>query len=166
MKNQFSLSLTIVLAAVAMAFTGCLLSKTTTVTPGGTGFAPITNTVVTVNQANLALDCAALQLVGTPAVTYALQKNPSVRPILVDIQTALNGALNGADTNVVATIEGFVGNDPALDDQLTPLIQAASDLRGQLLAKYGDKAGVQISTAILKADLNIVTAALKAIPAP
>ena len=53
-----------------------------------------TNVVVTVDQANLALDCAALQLVGTPAVTYALTKDPSVRPILVDIQTAVNGALH------------------------------------------------------------------------
>jgi hypothetical protein len=122
----------------------------------------MTNIVTTVNQANLALDCAALQLVGTPAVTYALTKDPAVRPILVDIQTAVNGALHGADTNVVATVEGFLGKNQALDDQLTPLIKAASDLRAQLLLKYGSNNGVIIASAILQADLNILNAALAA----
>lgn len=170
MKKKFVLSVLCVLSAASIALlpSGCMTSKTTTVTQSTNSAGAVTsatNVVVTVNQANLALDCAALQLVGTPAVTYALTKDPSVRPILVDIQTAVNGALHGADTNVVATVEGFLGKNQALDDQLTPLIQAASDLRGQLLLKYGSNNGVIIASAILQADLNILNAALAAVPA-
>ena len=66
---------------------------------------------------------------------------------------------------MVATVEGFLGKNQALDDQLTPLIQAASDLRGQLLLKYGGNNGVIIASAILQADLNILNAALAAVPA-
>lgn len=150
------------IALIAATVTaGCLLRKQTVVTGDAvSGFT--TNTVKVVNQTVLDGYCAGIQLLGTPALTRALQKDVSVRPIVQNIQTALVGALHGADSNVVATIEGFLGQNPALDDQLQPLIKAASDLRGQLLAKYGDRAAVQITTAILQTDLNIVNVALAA----
>lgn len=154
-------SVCLLLGFVAAMQTGCLLHKVTTVTgDAASGF--VTNTTTVVDDVVLEGYCAGLQLVGTPAVTYALSKDPSAKPIVQDIQMALNGALNGADSNVVATVEGFLGKNQALDDQLTPLIKAASDLRGRLLAKYGDKAAVQITTAILRTDLSIVNAALAA----
>lgn len=169
--NQFVKSY-LVTAAVftSLILMSCVASRVTSVTPASTNMVTgavtpsTTNTVLVVNQGNLALDCAVLKLMGIPAVTYALSKNPGVRPILVDIQMALRGALHGTDSNIVATITGFVGKDQLLDAELTPLIQAASGLRGQLIAKYGDKAGVQISLAILQTDLDIVTAALEAYP--
>jgi hypothetical protein len=160
MKTTLFISL---LAAATLV--GCVTKSVTTVTPGVNGGSPTTNQVTVVNQANLDLDCAALQLVGTPALIYALNKDPQARPIVVDIQTALTGALVGADTNVVAQINGLIGGDPALQASLVPLIQAASSLNQQMLAKYGTVNGVIISEAILKTDLLIVNSALAAVPA-
>ena len=150
-----------------LGFTGCFTEKTVSVTPASTNAAGVviaasTNTVTTVNQATLDLDCAGLQLVGTPALIYAIQKDPAARPIVADIQVALQGALNGVDTNVVTQINGLIGGDAALQASITPLIQGAAALEQQLLRKYGNVAGVQITEAILRADLNIVTAALGA----
>jgi len=171
MNRKLSL-LAVGLCLAAVCMTGCLTNKSTTVTPASTNaitgaVSPsTTNTVTTVNQANLDIECAALQLVGTPALIYALEKSPAARPIAVDVQTALQGALNGANTNVVDQINGLVGGDAALQASILPLIQAASSLEQSLLAKYGTAVGVQISEAILRADLNVVTAALAAVPAP
>ena len=167
MNKSISIMAAIMLAGIALSLPSCLTKQTTTVTSVTNSVGQVTlvtNVTTTVNQAQLNIDCAALQLVGTPAVTYALTKDPSVRPIIVNIQVAINGALNGADTNVIKTVQGFIGKNQALDDQLTPLIQAASDLRGQLLAKYGTNNAVIISKAILQADLNIVNGALAAVP--
>ena len=73
--------------------------------------------------------------------------------------------MQGADTNVVAKINGMVGANSALAASVLPLIQGASALEQQELSKYGTLAGVQITEAILAADLSIVTSALTAVPA-
>lgn len=168
--NLLPIGLSVALVALAIN-AGCVTSKTTSVTPRSTNtvtgaVSPAsTNTVTTVNQGNLDLDCAGLQLVGTPALIYALEKDPSARPSVLDIQVALQGALQGADTNVVTQINGLIGGDAALQAAVLPLIQGASALEQSLLAKYGSVVGVQITEAILRTDLNIVTAALAAVPA-
>lgn len=162
-------------AAVAIAvgglgLAGCMTQSTTSVTPASTNAvtgavtASSTNTVTTVNQANLALDCAGLQLVGTPVLIYALQQDPSAVPITEDIQVAITGALDGANTNVIADIDGLIGNNAALQASLQPLIKGASALEQSELVKYGTNNAVIISEAILQADLNIVNAALAAVP--
>jgi hypothetical protein len=165
-RNILTGAFVLVSCFALVAMVGCVTKTTTTVTPGLNGASPVTNTVTTVNTNNLDIDCMVLQLVGTPSLIYALEKEPSARPIVVDIQIALQGALNGADTNVTATITGLVGGDAALDASITPLIQGASALNQQLLAKYGDKNAVIIGLAILRSDLDIVNAALAAVPAP
>lgn len=176
MKKKLSILMgTVAMGALCLFASGCLTTKTTTITPGGTNsqgqvFGPVTNTVTTVNQANLQLECAALKLVGTPAVTYVLanDKSGEVRPIVMNIQMALNGTLNGlnGDTNIVGTINNLISKNAMVQAQFTPLVQAADALRAQLLAKYGSVVSVQISLSILQADLDIVTAALAAVPAP
>lgn len=169
-SKQFLFALTAVTMIATLA-AGCMTSKTTSVTPPGTNsitgaVSPsMTNTITVVNQANLDLDCAGLQLVGTPALIYAMEKDPTARPIVLDVQVALQGALLGADINVVAKINGLIGGDAALEASILPLIQGASSLEQSLLAKYGSVVGVQITEAILRTDLNIVTAALAAVPA-
>lgn len=154
------------LATIASFNSGCVTKKVRTVSTDPATGALTTNTVTQVNTNNLMLDCAVLKLMGTPAVTYVLanDKSGNARAIVTDIQTALRGALNGTDPDITATINGFISNDASVRAQFTPLIQAASALRGQLLAKYGDKVGVQIGTAILQTDLDIVTSALAAVP--
>jgi hypothetical protein len=172
MKMQTFASVLIAGTLSVIAFSGCLTNKTPVITGPSTNSAtgvitgPTTNEVTTVNEANLTLDASVLQLVGTPALIYALEKDPSARPIVLDIQVALTGAINGANTNVVSEINRLVGGDTALQASILPLIQGASSLEQSLLAKYGSVAGVQITQAILTADLNIVNAALKAVPAP
>ena len=165
MKKYLSIAcLAIGMLGLSLISTGCLTSKVVTPSTNAAGVTTFTTNTV-VNTAQLNIDCAALQLVGTPAVIYAIQKDPSARPIVVDIQVALQGALQGANTNVVSQINGLIGGNASLQASITPLIQGASSLEQQLLAKYGSIAGVQITQAILNADLNITTAALAAVPA-
>jgi hypothetical protein len=171
-KIKFGIGLAaLVLAGVLVIGTGgCMTSEVTTVTPPTTNSVtgvvtgPVTNTATVVNEANLELDCAGLQLVGTPALIFTLEKEPAARPVVVDIQTALTGAIVGVDTNVLDSIDGLIGGDAALQASLLPLIQGASSLEQSLLQKYGNAVATQISIAILKAELNIVTAALAAVP--
>lgn len=150
----------VIAAAVTAAIVGCSalnpVTKTATVTGG------VTNYTFSVDQATLDAECAVLGLIGTPAVTYALTHDVGARPIVTDIQTALNGALNGADATIVAQIEALAGQNATVNAQLTPLIQGASALRGQLVAKYGTTVAGQIGKAILQEDLTIVTTALNA----
>jgi hypothetical protein len=155
----------LVISIAASLGTGCVTKSSQMVTPGVNGGPATTNTVTVVDQSALSLDCAALSLVGTPALIFALEKEPSARPIVQDIQVALDGALNGSNTNVVAQINGLVGGDPALSASILPLIQGASALEQQLLVKYGTNNAVIIGKAVLAADLNITTAALAAVPA-
>ncbi|MDR3427838.1 hypothetical protein [Silvimonas sp.] len=158
------------LVASAILLGGCMTESSTSVTPASTNSVgqvtpPVTNTVTIINEQNLALDCAALQLVGTPALIYALTSDPSARPIVSDIQVALTGALDGVNTNVVSDVDGLVGNNAALQASILPLITAAGTLEQQLLVKYGTNNAVIVTKAVLQADLNTVNAALAAVPA-
>jgi hypothetical protein len=155
---------------------GCALNpivKTTTVTPGGTNafgvvYGPVTNITVAVDQALLDGELTAAELVETPLLTIMLQNHPEIRPVLNDLQTALLGwtSAGGVDTNVTAKINSLVGaNNPAVQAQIVPLINATKALQGRLLAKYGDKAGVIILQGLLAKDLRVINAVLLAVPA-
>ena len=146
------------LGLLALALTGCMTSKTTTVTPGGTNsagvaFGPVTNTVTTVNQANLDLDCGVLQGITAGAVSVVVAKEPKSIPIMQDVALGLDGVLNGSNTNTTARVLGLMGgnSNPVLDAQVTSLLKTVSALEQQLLARYGPTAGGQISLAITRA---------------
>jgi hypothetical protein len=142
------------LAAIAIVTlnTGCVTSKVQKV-DATTGF---TNTVVVVNQANLALDSAALQGVTAIAVNTVVNqthKDPNVVAALKNAKVALDGILGGANqqtTQQVLDLLKLQGNQ-ALADQVTMLVQTASSLEQQLLAKYGQGVAGQISISLLKA---------------
>jgi hypothetical protein len=156
MKMRIMSVMGMVLAAGLLA--GCMMSKTTTVTPGGTTaggvvFAPVTNTVTTVNEANLALDCGVLQGLVAASVSIVVQKEPASIPALKDAELALDGILNGADTNTTAQAIALLGknSNPVLATEMTTLINTMSVLEQQLLAKYGQNVGGQIALAISQA---------------
>jgi hypothetical protein len=174
-KRSFLIVAALAAGIITAASPGCVTKSTTSITTSTNAAGVVTtstNVAVTVNQANLSLDCAGLQLVGTPALTYALQQDPGIRPILVQIQGALNLAVNSNATNVSATIQTYLGQNQSLDAQLTPLVNAAINLKAQLIAKYTTGAGaattagvvVQITQAILTTDLNILNSVLSANP--
>ncbi|MEN6533327.1 MAG: hypothetical protein ABFD89_06665 [Bryobacteraceae bacterium] len=141
-------TITIIAFIGALALCGCMTSKTTTVTPGG-----VTNTVVTVNQANLALDCGVIQGITAGAVSVIVAKEPSSVPILKDAALSLDAALNGANTNTTAKVLTLLGenNNPVLAAEVTSLLGTVSSLEQQLLVKYGQKVGGQITLAITRA---------------
>lgn len=157
MKKLLSIGALLTVAGV-IAGCGALnpVTKTETVTNGATNFS------YTVNSTVLDAECAGLGLVGTPLVTDLLANEPAARPIITDVQTAINAALNGSDTNVVATIDGLISKNATVQKQMSPLVKGADTLRAQLLAKYGSTVAGQIATSILNEDLAIVTAALNA----
>jgi hypothetical protein len=140
---------------------GCMTSKVTTVThpTGGTG--TVTNTVTVVNTNNLILDASVIQAAVATGVSVAIQKDPSTIPAFKDAQMALDGVLNGSNTNTTAQVLALLGNDsnPTIASEVTPLISVASSLEQQLLAKYGSGVAGQISLAIAKAvDAGLIVA--------
>ena len=156
--NKSTTVLIITTGLAALTFMGCMMSKTTNVTTGGLGtngvpFGPVTNVVITVNQANLTLDCGVIQGIAASAVSIVAQKDPNSVPVLKDIELALGGILNGADTNTTAQAIALLGknNNPVLAIEMTSLINTMSALEQQLLAKYGQKVGGQIALAISQA---------------
>lgn len=138
----------------AAFITGCVLGKKTTVTtnPNGTF---TTNTVVVVNEANLALDSAALQAataIGVNAVRIQTKNDPGVIQAMKDAKTALDGILMGASqqtTDQVLALLKANGN-PALQQQVTSLVQTISALEQGLLQKYGATVAGEITLSILK----------------
>lgn len=113
----------------------------------------MTNSDGTVNQANLTLDCSALVGLSSTGFTIALQKDPSLLQPFKDAKTALDGALNGANTNSVSqALAAFnLQNNPTITAEVTPLIQSASSLEQQLVTKYGATTGGQIALAVASA---------------
>lgn len=153
-------------AIVSLTQTGCVTTKTTTVTAGtnSAGLATLTtNVVVTVNQANLALDCAGIQAATGLTVAEVLQKDPTARPVIVDVQTGLNGILNGATPATTAQAEALItkSNNAAVTAQLTPIINNMSSLEQSLIKKYGAGVGGQIAVAVTTAVLNGINAGLQ-----
>jgi hypothetical protein len=146
MKN-----ITLAISIAAIAFTGCMTSKTTTTSPTGG-----VTVVTTVNEANLALDCAGIQMVTAGAISYVAQKAPSAIPVLKDTQTALDGVLNGSNPMTTSELLMLlqVNDNQVLTDQVTSLVKIVSAQEQQLLTKYGSKVGGEIAIAITKAVNN------------
>lgn len=134
------------------ALTGCLTSKTQTVTtnPNGT-FS--TNTVTTVNQANLALDSAGLQSLTSISVSLLVNKDPGLVAPLRDAQTALDGILNGSNPQSEAQVVAMLNakGDKDLTTEITQLQQAVSQLEQDLLKKYGATVAGEVSVALTRA---------------
>jgi len=128
---------------------GCMTSKTAT---GAT----------IVNTNNLALDCAIIQSAAAIGTSVAVQKDPTVVPILQNVQVALGGVLNGANATTTAQALQLIGasSNPTLGQEVAPLIGMASALEQQLLAKYGAGGAGQISLAIARALYSGITAGL------
>ena len=148
-----------VLALAAMLPTGCMTSKQSTVTEStnSAGFVSYqTNDVTVVNQANLALDCAGIQAAMGLAVSMTLQKDPGAKPEIQNIQTALTGILNGANTNSVKQIATLIGSstNAVVAANLTPLVVTMSTLEQSLIQKYRATTGGQIGLAIATAINN------------
>lgn len=151
--------LTVASVAMLATQTGCLLSHTATVTPGGTNSVtgvytgPVTNTVTTVNEANLALDSAALEAVASIAVSTVVSKDPSVIPVLKNAHTILDGILNGSNPQTTAQVLAMLKaqNNPTLTSEVNSLIGAANTLEQSLLAKYGQGVAGEITMALAKA---------------
>jgi hypothetical protein len=158
MKYRNSLLLTTALLAIASFTAGCLTSRTTTVTPGtvnadGTTNAAVTNTVVTVNEANLAIDCSILTTTTSLAVSLAAQDDPKVVPALKQAQIALDGVLNGANPNTTTQILNALGGklNPTAAGNITGIVSSASSLEQNLLKKYGASVAGEITLAIARA---------------
>ena len=153
MKKYLSLAGVLALALVA----GCMTTKTT----GPTG-----TVTTTVNTNNLALDCAVIQSAAAIGTSVAIQKDPSVVPILQTVQVALGGVLNGANASTTAQAIQLIGasSNPTLGQEVAPLIGMESALEQQLLAKYGQGVAGQISLAIAHALYSGITAGLAGAP--
>jgi hypothetical protein len=142
-----------------------MTSKTTTVTQSTNSAGAVTsatNVVVTVNQANLALDCAGIQAATGIAVSLTLQKDPAAKPEIQNIQTALSGILNGAGTNSVNQIATLIGSskNAAVVANLTPVVNSMSSLEQSMIAKYGAAVGGQFGLAIATAISNGINSGL------
>lgn len=150
-----------VIIGVGFIIAGCMTSKTSTVTGTSTTNAAgvvttiyATNTVTTVNQANLDIDALGLQSIVSIAVTVTVQKDPGALQPIKDIQAALTGIINGANTNSVTQILAVAGqNNAALQAEIAPLVTQASAFEQNLIVKYGTQVGGQISLAMAKAAL-------------
>ena len=153
------------LLALAGCISGCMTTKTPVVTPGVNGGPPTTNIVVTVNQANLAMDCAGIQAATTIAVSEVASNQQAVA-ILTDFNLVLSGIINGANSNSVPQVMALLGKNgnAAIQQEITPLVAAASQLEQQLLNKYGATVSGQITIAIAKAVSNGIAVGL-AVPA-
>jgi len=136
---------------------GCLTSRTVTSNPNGTF-----TTNVVVNQAQLTIDCAVIQVNTAIGVSIAVQKDPSIIPTLKDVSLTLTGILQGANTNSAAQILALVNekNNPVIKDNIGMVVSQASNLEQQLLAKYGANAHGQIVIAIATAFNSGLTAGL------
>ena len=143
-------------ALVAAAWSGCLTSQETVLTPAGTNahgtVSYATNVVTVVNTNALAVDCLAIQTATSLAVAAAEAEDPALAPALADARTALGGLLNGANTNSVPAILGAVGTtNAAFATVLGPLVAEASALEQNLKSKYGASTTGQIVIAIVQA---------------
>lgn len=142
----------ILLAVSAIAFTGCLTSKTQTVTgTAATGFS--TNTVTTVNEANLALDSAGLQSMTAISVSMLVNKNAGLVPPLKNAQVALDGILNGSNPQTTAQVLAMLKaqNNADMTTEITSLVTSVSQLEQDLLKKYGASVAGEITVALVRA---------------
>lgn len=136
----------------ALAFTGCLTKRTSTVTgTAATGFT--TNTVTTVNEDNLAIDSAVFQSVVTTATALLVQHDPASAAPLRTAQRALDDVVNGVSQQSVNDVLGKLkaqGN-PVVAQQVDSLLKAASAIEQKLVMKYGSSVAGEITIALVRA---------------
>jgi hypothetical protein len=161
MKKSTLFSLFVAGLVAIAGITGCVTSKQVTTNP--TTGVTTTNTVV--NTAQLNIDCAVLQTSFAIGTSVAVQKDPSVVPILTDVTLALNGVLHGASTNSASQVLTLLGknSNSTIAANITPIINSLSSFEQNLLNKYGTNVAGQISIAVTTAvDQGI----LAGLPAP
>ena len=146
----------LILVAALASVTGCVTSKRQVVTNG------VTNTVVVVNEANLAFDAAGLQAATAVAVNAVLARDPSAVGPLKTAQTVLAGVLNGTSPQTTAQVIALLKaqNNSALNQEMTTLVGEISALEQKLLAQYGATVAGEISVALTKAVYSGLTVGL------
>jgi hypothetical protein len=157
------LGLSIPCIGLLLLAVGCMTTTTVTSSTNAVGVVTKqTNVLVTVNAANLALDCAAIQTLTGLTVSVTLFKDPSAKVALQDISTAITGIIAGANTNSVSQLAALFGSqtNAAVLANLAPVVSSASSLEQSLLKKYGAVVGAQIGLAIITAVGNGITAGL------
>lgn len=149
MKKLFSVCL---FAAVFVS--GCVIGHKTSVAtnPNGTF---TTNTVAIVNEANLSLDCVAIQgatAIAVNAVRVQTKNDPNVLNAIKNAKVALDGILTGANQQTTAQVMDILKSqgNPALQQQVASLVQTVSALEQSLLQKYGTTVAGEITLSILK----------------
>lgn len=159
-------SMLVLVAALSLVLTGCLTSKNSTVSAGPNG-TTVTNTTVTVNQANLSIESTLVQVAAAVAVTTVLStthNDPNVLQALKNAQVALGGIMNGTNPQTTAQVVELLkaqGNQ-ALTDQITSLLTSISTAEQNLLNQLGAGSNVagQISVALTKAVYSGLTVGL------
>jgi len=147
--------LAVSLALIAVVSVGCMTSKkvTTSANPDGS-FTSTTNVVV--NEANLALDCTAISGVTAVAVNTALiqsKHDPVVLQALKNSKTALDAILFGTSQQTTQQVLDLlkINGNPALEQQVSQLVDTVSKLELALLQKYGTTVKGEIANSILQA---------------
>lgn len=138
--------------ALAGLLTGCLLSKTQTVTgSAATGFT--TNTVTTVNEGNLAIYTTTIRGATALSARIVLTHNKALAQPLQDAQTALTGIINGSNPQTVSQVLEMLKaqNDPILTREATDLVTLASQLEQKLLSQFGQSAVGEITLKLAQA---------------
>ena len=155
MKKETKLFALLGLAFVAaFAIVGCVTAKKITTTANADGTFT-TNTTTVVNEANLALDCAGIQVVtavSVNAVRIQSKNDPNVLNALKNAKVALDGILTGANQQTTAQVLTILkaNDNPALQQQVSSLVQTVSALEQSLLQKYGTGVAGEITLSILK----------------
>lgn len=158
--SSASLSVACGLAAaslcIAVLESGCWTQSTPVVTSATNSTGVVTqttNTVVTVNEANLLLDCSIIQSAVGVAVSETLQQDPKAKPAIQNTQAVINGLLGGATLQSTSQIAALLGSatNTTLINNLNPIVTSLSSLEQSLLTKYGAGTGGQIAIAVAKA---------------
>lgn len=153
MKKIFSIAAMAVLLTLSQ--TGCVTSKTATVTQSPTGTFS-TNYVTTVDTANLALwttGASVATTVAVNAILSATKNDPAVLADLQKAQIALDGVVNGANQATTADVINMLkaNGNPVLAQEVTGLVQSISALEQQALVNAGQTTAGEISLSFAKA---------------
>lgn len=143
------------LATLVLSQTGCLTSKTATVSQSPTGTFT-TNYVTTVNTANLALWTTGASVATTVAVNTILASTKNDPTVLADLkkaQIALDGVVSGANQATTADVINMLkaNGNPVLAQEVTGLITSISALEQQALVNAGATVPGEISLSFAKA---------------
>jgi len=166
-----ALAVLVCLAVGLAAMAGCVTDSKQVVTPASTNAqgvvtGPETNTVVTVNTNNLALDCAGVQIIAMGATMAVTIQDPSAEPELRIAQVSLTSALEGANPDTTALVIASLGQSTnvVMQAQMGKILGSVSSLNQTLLAKYGPTVAGQITLALATAACDGMTAGLAGQP--